>query len=45
MIHLLSLLSLLILSISAYDWTAVKQVVNQYYGNGAFPGAVLRVAN
>lgn len=45
MVHLLSLFSLLILSISAYDWTAVKQVVNQFYANGAFPGAVLRVAN
>lgn len=45
MIHLLSIFSLLVFSITAYDWTTVKQVVNQYYGNGAFPGAVLRVAN
>lgn len=44
LIHLLSLCALIICTF-AYDWTTVKQVVSQYYSNGAFPGAVLRVAN
>lgn len=45
MIQILYIFSLLIISTSPYDWEVVKQVINQYHLNGAFPGAVLRIAN
>ncbi len=44
MLYLISL-AFLVTLISAYDWTATKKVVDLYYSNGAYPGAVLRVAN
>jgi CubicO group peptidase (beta-lactamase class C family) len=44
MAHYISLLLLLALT-SAYDWTAVRDMVDLYHQNGAIPGGVLRVAN
>jgi hypothetical protein len=35
----------LICSSCAYDWDQVQKVVDEYYLNGAYPGAVLRVSN
>ncbi len=45
MLHHLSILPLLLVIVSSFDWTSVKETVNLQYQNGAFPGAVLRVAN
>lgn len=45
MLYLLSLFTIHIFSVSTYDWTMVKQMVDLYHSKGAFPGAVLRVAN
>lgn len=45
MVHYISLLSLLFVIATSFDWTPVMQMVDLQYQNGAFPGAVLRVAN
>ena len=37
-------LALMHLSISV-DWTPLEQVIEGYRNNGAYPGAVIRVAN
>jgi hypothetical protein len=45
MIKLILILLLSSAAMSAYDWTVVKQMMDLYQYSGAYPGAVLRVAN
>lgn len=45
MLLVLSFICILKCIVAEYDWSQVKNMVDLYYLNGAYPGAVLRVAN
>ena len=45
MLILISFLIILQCAFSQYDWSEVKNMVDLYYLDGAYPGAVLRVSN